>query len=131
MKLDEQTPGHCILPDASRARVLLVASDGGGLDGGAWSLPTVRVNEEWWSPTWLGRIIAQVRRTLGAETTVLRHVRDAPQSGLNCPASSPVSCSGAACPGGAITVGDLSSGVTMGTLAAGASATLSFTCNVQ
>ena len=38
----------------------------------------VRVNEEWWSPTWLGRIIAQVRRLVGAEVTVLRHVQGAP-----------------------------------------------------
>ena len=76
MQIDEGTPGHCILPDSSRTRLLVTRED--GADGGAWSLPTVRVNEEWWSPNWLGRIIAQVRRTLGAEVTVLRHVQGAP-----------------------------------------------------
>lgn len=80
MDLDEQTPGHCILPDASRTRVLLVAAQShsatGG--GGAWSLPAVRANEEWWSPNWLGRIVGQVRAALGADVTVLRHLRGAP-----------------------------------------------------
>ncbi|ROU04658.1 hypothetical protein D9T17_22700 [Lysobacter enzymogenes] len=58
-------------------------------------------------------------------------VRDTPQAGLNCPAGNAVTCSGAACPGTAITVGDLANGVTLGLLAAGASATLEFSCAVQ
>lgn len=58
-------------------------------------------------------------------------VRDTPQAGLNCPAGNAVTCSGAACPGGAITVGDLANGVTLGLLAAGANATLEFSCTVQ
>ncbi|MBN7137152.1 hypothetical protein A7A76_20675 [Lysobacter enzymogenes] len=58
-------------------------------------------------------------------------VRDTPQAGLNCPAGNAVTCTGAACPGTAITVGDLASGVTLGLLAAGATATLEFSCTVQ
>ncbi|QWP75615.1 hypothetical protein J5226_18655 [Lysobacter sp. K5869] len=58
-------------------------------------------------------------------------VRDTPQAGLDCPAANAVTCAGAACPSGAITVGDLANGVTLGQLAAGATATLSFTCAVQ
>ncbi|QWP75617.1 DUF11 domain-containing protein [Lysobacter sp. K5869] len=58
-------------------------------------------------------------------------VRDTPQAGLDCPAANAVTCAGAACPSGAITVGDLTNGVTLGQLAAGATATLSFTCAVQ
>ncbi|MET4730517.1 hypothetical protein ABIE09_004336 [Lysobacter enzymogenes] len=58
-------------------------------------------------------------------------VRDTPQAGLNCPAGNAVTCSGAACPGTAITVGDLANGVSLGLLAAGESATLEFSCTVQ
>ena len=58
-------------------------------------------------------------------------VRDTPQAGLNCPAGNAVTCSGAACSSAAITVGDLANGVTLGLLAAGASATLEFSCTVQ
>jgi len=58
-------------------------------------------------------------------------VRDTPQAGLNCPTTNPVTCTGAACPSGNLTVGDLSNGVTLGTLAAGGTATFSFTCVVQ
>ncbi|QWP75616.1 hypothetical protein J5226_18665 [Lysobacter sp. K5869] len=58
-------------------------------------------------------------------------VRDTPQAGLDCSAANAVTCAGAACPPGAITVGDLANGVTLGQLAAGATATLSFACAVQ
>ncbi|MEI2429554.1 hypothetical protein RDV84_21280 [Lysobacter yananisis] len=67
----------------------------------------------------------------GPATAVGAVVRDVPQAGLDCPASNPVACSGAACPSAAITIGDLGSGITLGSLATGATATLSFTCAVQ
>ncbi|WP_394537472.1 hypothetical protein PRJ39_14980 [Lysobacter enzymogenes] len=67
----------------------------------------------------------------GPATVVGAVVRDTPQAGLDCPAANPVTCSGAACPGGAITVGDLGGGVTLGALAAGATATFAFSCAVQ
>lgn len=64
-------------------------------------------------------------------------VRDTPNSAggtaLSCPAGNAVTCApSSACPAGT-TVANLTStaGVTLGTLANGASATLSFTCNVQ
>lgn len=60
-------------------------------------------------------------------------VRDAPGSGLDCPAANPVTCSpAAACPAGT-TIGDLTStaGVTLGNIANGGVVALSFTCNVQ
>jgi hypothetical protein len=60
-------------------------------------------------------------------------VRDAPGSGLDCPAANPVTCSpAAACPAGT-TIGNLTSnaGVTLGNIANGGVVTLSFTCNVQ
>ncbi|RDZ28782.1 beta strand repeat-containing protein [Lysobacter silvisoli] len=67
----------------------------------------------------------------GAQAVIGAVVRDAPQAGLNCPAGNVVTCSGVACPGGAITVGDLAAGVVLGALAAGATATFSFNCAVQ
>jgi uncharacterized repeat protein (TIGR01451 family) len=60
-------------------------------------------------------------------------VRDAPGTGLDCPAANPVTCSpAAACPAGT-TTGNLTSnaGVTLGNIANGGVVTLSFTCNVQ
>lgn|GEM_PF-4541436 len=64
-------------------------------------------------------------------------VADAPGTGLDCPASSPVTCSStapAACPAGALTVADLLSGVALGALPATAGSntvTFSFACSVQ
>ena len=61
-------------------------------------------------------------------------VRDVPGSGLNCPSSNGVACSStatpSACPAGALTVGNLISGVTLGTLQSGTSATFTFSCTV-
>jgi len=58
-------------------------------------------------------------------------VRDTPQAGLNCPATNPVTCTGAACPSGNLTVGDLGNGVTLGMLAGGGTVAFGFTCSVQ
>ncbi|HEX5694316.1 MAG TPA: hypothetical protein VFY00_06830, partial [Arenimonas sp.] len=60
-------------------------------------------------------------------------VHDSPSGQLNCPAGNPVTCSGAACPGGALTVGGLVGGVTLGTLgttAPGNTVSFSFDCQV-
>lgn len=63
---------------------------------------------------------------------------DTPAAGLDCPTTNPVTCTStatpSACPVGALTIGHLQSGVTLGNLPAAApnnSATFSFTCNVQ
>jgi uncharacterized repeat protein (TIGR01451 family) len=65
-------------------------------------------------------------------------VQDAPGAGLTCPAATPVTCtstaSPSACPGGALTVANLTAGVTLGTLpatAGGNTATFAFACTVQ
>ena len=73
MDIDEQTPGYCVIPDEGGRRILVLA---GG--DGAWTLPIVRVNEEWWSPNWLGRINGQIERQLGLRVTVLRHLQGPP-----------------------------------------------------
>jgi len=62
-------------------------------------------------------------------------VRDAPGSGLNCPAGNVVTCSSAtagACPTSPspILISDLAAGVAMGAMPVGAVATLSFSCTV-
>lgn len=65
-------------------------------------------------------------------------VQDAPGAGLTCPAATPVTCtstaSPSACPGGALTVANLTAGVTLGALpatAGGNTATFAFGCTVQ
>ncbi|MCY7355510.1 MAG: DUF11 domain-containing protein [Lysobacter sp.] len=60
-------------------------------------------------------------------------VSDTPNpAGLTCPPANPVTCAPAAnCPVGALTIGSLSAGVMMPTLANGASATFTFVCSVQ
>jgi uncharacterized repeat protein (TIGR01451 family) len=62
-------------------------------------------------------------------------VRDTPSAGLNCVAANSVACTGpaGACPTGAVTVGNLTgaAGVTLDTLAVGASLSLQFDCVVQ
>lgn len=60
-------------------------------------------------------------------------VHDSPSGQLSCPAGNPVTCTGAACPGGALTVGGLVGGVTLGTLgtsAPGNTVSFSFDCQV-
>ena len=59
-------------------------------------------------------------------------VKDIPGSGITCPGANIVTCSGTGCPGGGITVGNLlSPGVTMGAMAAGTSATLTYACTAN
>lgn len=59
-------------------------------------------------------------------------VTDTPVSGVNCPDSTPVSCTTAGnCPAGPINLGNLKAGVTMPTLAMNASATFTFSCVVN
>ncbi len=58
-------------------------------------------------------------------------VKDAPVSGLTCPAGNVVTCSGTGCPAGPLTMSSLTSGVTMGTMPANTSATFTVTCNVN
>lgn len=63
-------------------------------------------------------------------------VSDTPVTGLTCPATNPVTCAGpaGACPAGALTVADLTAGITLGTLAASVpnnQVALSLTCQVN
>ena len=65
-------------------------------------------------------------------------VQDTPVAGISCPAATPVTCSStaspSACPAGALTVANLTAGVTLGTLpatAGGNTATFVFGCSVQ
>lgn len=71
----------------------------------------------------------------GPSTATGAIVQDpAPAAPLNCPAANPVTCTGAACPGGPITVADLQSGVVLGALpptAGSNTVTFTFSCAVQ
>ena len=61
-------------------------------------------------------------------------VRDTPDAtGLDCPASHPVTCSGSGCPvtPNPITVADLAAGLVLGALPVGQSITLTMTCTVR
>ena len=63
-------------------------------------------------------------------------LQDTPNMGLSCPASSIVTCTGSGCPAtpSPITMGDVTSGLALGTLAgsgAGNTVTLTMTCTVQ
>ncbi len=58
-------------------------------------------------------------------------VKDAPVTGLTCPTTNAVTCSGTGCPAGSLTMADLLSGITMGTMPANTTATFTFTCNVN
>lgn len=64
----------------------------------------------------------------GPATATGAVITDAPQSGLSCPAGNTVNCSGPGCPAATTTVGTLTSGWTLGTLASGQSVTLTFSC---
>ena len=57
-------------------------------------------------------------------------VSDAVDSGLNCPASNPVTVSGDGVPAGSFTFSDLQAGITLGTLAVGEQTTLVYSCTV-
>ncbi|MGY0504699.1 hypothetical protein [Luteimonas sp. e5] len=67
----------------------------------------------------------------GPATVTGAVVKDTPGAGLTCPAGNTVGCSGPGCPASAPTVGMLTgAGITLGTLAAGQSVTLTFACQV-
>lgn len=68
----------------------------------------------------------------GPATVTGAVVKDTPGAGLTCPADNTVACSGPGCPASTQTVGTLTgTGITLGTLTAGQSLTLTFSCNVQ
>lgn len=73
----------------------------------------------------------------GPATVTGAVVRDAPGAGLTCPATNTVTCTSpaaGACPPGPLTVADLSTGVTLGTLSATAGSntvTFTFSCTVN
>lgn len=69
----------------------------------------------------------------GAYSVTGALVKDSPLTGLTCPTANTVTCSGTGCPAGPITNGNLmtGSGVTMGTMTASSSATLTVTCTVN
>ena len=79
--------------------------------------------------------VLTVRNNSTATAVTGAVVRDAPGTGIACPAANVVTCTGpgGACPTSGLTVGTLTSagGLTLGTLAAGASLTLQFVCNVE
>ena len=79
--------------------------------------------------------VLTVRNDSAATAVTGAVVRDAPGTGIACPAANVVTCTGpgGACPTSGLTVGTLTSagGLTLGTLAAGASLTLQFVCNVE
>jgi uncharacterized repeat protein (TIGR01451 family) len=59
-------------------------------------------------------------------------VKDAPGVGITCAAANPVTISGNGIPVGSFTIGDLTgAGIALGTLTAGQSATLSYSCQVN
>lgn len=59
-------------------------------------------------------------------------VRDSPISGLTCPPTNPVTCSGgSACPASQITISSLAAGVTLGTMAPKSELNFTFTCTVS
>jgi uncharacterized repeat protein (TIGR01451 family) len=59
-------------------------------------------------------------------------IKDAPGAGITCPAANPVTISGSGIPAGSFTVGDLTgAGITLGTLTATQSATLSYSCQIN
>jgi hypothetical protein len=60
---------HCIIPHASKPRVLLVCKP-----SGEWELPSVRISPDYWSPDWLGRLSEQLRAHVGIQATLLRQV---------------------------------------------------------
>jgi uncharacterized repeat protein (TIGR01451 family) len=59
-------------------------------------------------------------------------VQDMPGAGITCPAAGPVTISGNGIPFGSFTISDLTgAGIALGTLTAGQSATLSYSCLVN
>lgn len=69
----------------------------------------------------------------GAVSVTGAVVHDSPSGQLNCPAGGAVTCSGAACPAGPLTIASLVGGVTLGTLgtsAPGNAVSFSFNCQI-
>jgi uncharacterized repeat protein (TIGR01451 family) len=59
-------------------------------------------------------------------------VQDTPGAGITCAAADPVTISGSGVPAGTFTIGDLTgAGIALGTLKAGQSATLSYSCQIN
>ena len=74
----------------------------------------------------------------GTDAATGATISDTPGAGITCPAANPVTCTStatpSACPTGALTVGGLQTGLTLGTLPATAgtnTATFTFSCTVQ
>lgn len=69
----------------------------------------------------------------GPSTIASAVVRDAPGAGITCPSANTVTITGDGVPVGSFTIGNLTGagGIVLGTLSAGQTAVLSFTCNVQ
>ena len=67
----------------------------------------------------------------GSDSATGARVTDVPGSGLNCPASNPVTITGDGVPAGSFTIANLTgAGIVLGTLNVGQAAVLTFTCNV-
>ena len=67
----------------------------------------------------------------GPDAAVGAVVADNPVSGLSCPVAGTVTITGDGVPAGSFTIGDLQAGITLGTLNAGESATITYTCTVN
>lgn len=68
----------------------------------------------------------------GPDAAVGALLRDIPGAGLSCPVSNPVSFAGDGSPAGTFTIADLTGpGIALGTLMAGQSATITYTCTVD
>jgi uncharacterized repeat protein (TIGR01451 family) len=68
----------------------------------------------------------------GPATATGALVQDAPGAGISCPAAGPVTMSGNGVPVGTFTIADLTgAGIALGTLTAGQSATLSYSCQIN
>ncbi|MCK0127652.1 DUF11 domain-containing protein [Erythrobacter sp. F6033] len=68
----------------------------------------------------------------GPDAAVGAVLTDNPGTGLSCPVTNPVNFTGSGTPSGSFTIGDLTgSGITLGTLLSGESATITYTCTVD
>jgi uncharacterized repeat protein (TIGR01451 family) len=68
----------------------------------------------------------------GPDATTGAIVTDVPGAGITCPASNPVTITGSGVPAGSFTIANLiGAGITLGTLANGQTATLTYSCQVN
>jgi uncharacterized repeat protein (TIGR01451 family) len=68
----------------------------------------------------------------GPDAAIGAVATDTPGAGITCPAANPVTISGNGVPAGSFTIANLTgAGITLGTLASGQSATLSYSCQVN